>query len=190
MTKPSWLEKERLYSIIFESDTKAGKNFDIVLIVAIMLSLVVSFVESIQHIAHTYKLILEVMEFVLTFLFTIEYIARLYCSPNKREYAMSFFGVIDLLAILPPYLSVFFPGARYMLMLRSFRFIRIFRIFRLFNFINEGYILLQSIRRSLRKILVYFLFVLILVTCIGTLMFIIENGVPGSQFTDIGTSIY
>lgn len=190
MTKPSWLEKERLYSIIFESDTKAGKKFDIALIVAIMLSLVVSFIESIQHIAHTYKFILEVMEFVLTFLFTIEYIARLYCSPNKREYATSFFGVIDLLAILPPYLSAFFPGARYMLMLRSFRFIRIFRIFRLFNFINEGYILLQSIRRSLRKILVYFLFVLILVTCIGTLMFIIENGVPGSQFTDIGTSIY
>lgn len=103
---------------------------------------------------------------------------------------MSFFGVIDLLATLPPYLSFFFPNARYMILLRSFRFIRIFRIFKLFSYINEGYFLLRSLRKSFTKITVYFLFVLILVTCLGTLMFMVESGRPGTAFTDLGTSVY
>ena len=103
---------------------------------------------------------------------------------------LSFFGVIDLLATMPPYLSYFFPNARYMILLRSFRFIRIFRIFKLFNYINEGHLLLRSLRKSFTKITVYFLFVLILVTCLGTLMFMIESGRPGTAFTDLGTSVY
>ena len=137
MKKPSWLEKENLYNIIFEADTPAGKMFDIVLIIAISLSLIVSFIESVPTMARTFKTILEVLEYILTGFFTIEYIARLYCSPRPRDYALSFFGVIDLLATLPPYLSFFFPSARYMILLRSFRFIRVFRIFKLFSFLNE-----------------------------------------------------
>ena len=190
MTKPHWLEKETLYNIIFGTDTRAGRLFDITLIIAISVSIIISFIETIPSLAHTYKLVLEILEYLLTFFFTVEYIARVYCSPRPREYVLSFFGIIDLLATLPPYLGYFLPNARYMMLLRSFRFIRIFRIFRLFTFINEGYILMRSLQRSLKKIAVYFLFVLILVTCLGTLMFMVENGQPDTEFTDLGTSVY
>ncbi len=190
MKKPAWLEKERLYDIIFESDTPEGKTFDIILIVAITLSILISFIETIPSLAHTFQLALMVMEYVLTFFFTLEYIARLYCSPRPRDYALSFFGIIDLLSILPPYLSYFLPNARYMIVFRTFRFIRIFRIFKLFSFINEGYLLMRSLRKSLTKISVYFLFVLILVTCLGTLMYMVESGEPESKFTDLATSVY
>jgi len=190
MKKPAWLEKEKLYEIIFGTDTPEGRLFDIILMIAITLSILISFVETIPSLAETFQFSLEILEYVLTFFFTMEYIARIYCSPRPKEYYLSFFGVIDLLATLPPYLSYFFPHARYMLLLRSFRFIRIFRIFKLFSFINEGYFLMQSLRKSLKKIAVYFLFVLILCTCLGTLMFMVEGGLPGSAFTDLGSSVY
>ncbi len=190
MKKPAWLEKERMYEIIFEADTPAGKNFDIAVIVAIILSILISFVETVPSLASAFQLTLEVMEYILTFFFTVEYIARLYCSPRKREYALSFFGVIDLMSILPAYLSFLLPNARYMLVFRTFRLIRIFRVFKLFSFINEGYVLLRSLRKSLTKISVYFLFVLILVTCLGTLMYMVESGEPESKFTDLATSVY
>ena len=182
-------DKKRLYSIIFESDTPAGKTFDVAVIVAISVSLIVMFIESMPHVVGYYKDALETVEAILTLFFTVEYALRLWCSPSRREYATSFFGVIDLLAILPPYLTIIFPAARYMLILRAFRFIRVFRIFKLFSFINEGYLLLESIRRSRVKILVYFLFVCILVVCIGTLMYIIEGG-NDENFRDLPTSIY
>jgi voltage-gated potassium channel len=129
---------------------------------------------------------------VLTSFFTLEYILRLYCSPSRKEYALSFFGIIDLLATLPLYLSCIpmLSTTRYFFILRVFRLIRIFRVLKLFAFINEGYLLMQSIRLSLKKIAVYFLFILILVTILGTLMYMVEGGQPGTQFTDIGTSIY
>ena len=185
-------DKPRLYNIVFNSDTKAGKAFDIAVMVAITLSLIVAFIETKPQVMGRFKDVLTVMEYVLTFFFTIEYILRLYCSPRPKNYALSFFGVIDLVATLPLYLS-FIPclsSARYFFILRVFRLLRIFRVLKLFSFINEGYLLLQSIRMSLKKILVYFLFVLILVTIIGTLMFMVEGTQPGTQFTDIGTSIY
>ena len=160
--------------------------------VAIVLSLIVAFIETKPAVMGRFKDILTIMEYVLTFFFTIEYILRLYSSPRPKDYALSFFGIIDLLATLPLYLSFipYLSSARYFFILRVFRLLRIFRVLKLFAFINEGYLLLQSIRMSLRKILVYFLFVLILVTIIGTLMFMVEGGRPDSQFTDIGTSIY
>lgn len=190
MQKPEWLQKEKLYRIIFEADTPAGKTFDILLIVAISLSIIICFVETSPSLSQQFREVLEVMEYVLTFFFTLEYLTRLYCSPRPKEYAFSFFGIVDLLSTLPPYLSIFFPGARYMLLMRSFRFIRVFRVFKLFAFINEGYLLMQSLKKSLTKIAVYFLFVLILVTCLGTLMFMVEHNQPNSAFTDLGTSVY
>ena len=190
MKKPHWLEKEKLYSIMFESEKPIGRIFDIILITAISLSIVISFIETIPSLAHTFKLVLKILEYALTFFFTLEYIARVYCSPRPRDYVLSFFGVIDLLSILPPYLSYFLPNARYMILLRSFRFIRVFRIFKLFSFINEGMILMQSLKKSLNKIAVYFLFVLILDICLGTLMFMVESGRPETQFTDLATSVY
>ena len=123
MKKPQWLEKEKLYSIMFESERPAGRIFDLTLMTAISLSIIISFIETVPSLARTFQLILEILEYLLTFFFTVEYIARVYCSPKPREYVLSFFGVIDLLSILPPYLSYFLPHARYMILLRSFRFI-------------------------------------------------------------------
>ena len=182
--------RERLRKILFDDDTPIGRAFDIAVLVAIVLSLLILFVESLPTLHPTFRLVLNVLEGVLAVLFTAEYILRLYCAPSRRSYALSFWGIIDLVAVLPPYLTFFLPGARYMLMLRAVRFLRIFRIFRLFAFINEGHLLLRAVGRSLHKIAVYFLFVLVLTCVLGTLMFIIESGQPGSSFTDIGTSIY
>ena len=131
-----------------------------------------------------------VLEYVLSILFAIEYVLRVYCSPVKREYVLSFFGIIDLLATLPQLLSVFFPPLRYLSLMRTFRLFRIFRVLKLFAFLNEGFLLLESIRKSLNKILVYFMFVVMLVCMLGTIMYIVESGTPNSGFTSIPTSIY
>lgn len=190
MKRPDWLDKEKLFRIIFLADTPAGKTYDIVLILGILASIITAFVESMPSLAHPFQVALEILEYVFAVIFTFDYVARLYCTRRPMRYALSFFGIIDLISTLPPYLAFIFPGARYMLLLRSFRFIRVFRVFRLFSFLHEGYLLLESLRRSLNKILVYFLFVLILVTCIGTLMYIVEGNAPNTQFTDLGTSVY
>ena len=172
MKKPQWLEKEELYKILFEADTPKGRKFDIVLMVMISLSIVISFIETIPSLAHTFQFALEILEYIVTFFFTVEYIARIYCSPRPKDYIL------------------FLPNARYMLILRTFRFIRIFRIFKLFSLINEGYVLMYSLKKSLNKISVYFMFVLILVICLGTLMYMVESGHPDTRFTDLGTSVY
>lgn len=198
-------DKPRLWHIIFESDDKESRAFDLVVMVAIILSLACAFLESSLKVEDfswdalvnlelttigVVKMAIIVLEYLLSFLFAVEYILRVYCSPVRKDYVLSFFGIIDLLATLPQLLSVFFPTLRYMSIMRSFRLIRIFRVLKLFAFINEGYLLLQSIKQSMNKILVYFLFVLVLVTVIGTIMFIIECDEPGTAFTDIPTSIY
>ena len=136
------------------------------------------------------KAAIIVLEYVLSILFAIEYVLRVYCSPVKREYVLSFFGIIDLLATLPQLLSVFFPPLRYLSLMRTFRLFRIFRVLKLFSFITEGYLLLESIRKSLTKILVYFMFVVVLVCILGTIMYIVESGTPQTRFTSIPTSIY
>ena len=182
----------RLNNIVGNSDSRAGRVFDIVVMVAIIISLLVAFVETQPAVVGRFKDVLTVLEYVLTIFFTLEYILRIYCSSRPRNYIFSFFGIIDLPATLPLYLS-FIPclsSTRYLFILRVFRLTRIFRVLKLFAFINEGYLLMQSIRLSLRKILVYFLFVIILVIILGTLMFMVEGGQPGTQFTDLGASIY
>ena len=181
--------KRKLYDIIFESDTPAGKTFDVTLMICIVVSILITMFDSLIS-AHIGLYILVALEYLLTIFFTFEYLARLYCSPNKKAYIFSFFGLIDLISILPMYLGFFFHSARFVIVLRSVRLIRVFRIFKLFSFLNEGYMLLESIRMSLRKISVFFLFVTILVICLGTLMYMVEGGEPGSPFTDIPNSIY
>ena len=181
--------KDKLYEIIFGSDTPAGKRFDIVLMVAIVVSILITIFDS-MFVTFWPTLVLVILEYLLTAFFTFEYLARLYCSPKPKAYALSFFGVIDLISILPMYLGFFLHGARFMIVLRSFRLIRVFRIFKLFSFLQEGYLLLESIKQSFRKISVFFLFVLIIVICLGTVMYMVECDAPGTQFTDIPTSIY
>lgn len=181
--------KKKLYDIIFESDTFWGKTFDIVLIACITLSILITIFDSLVTIPWLQST-LVVLEYLFTVFFTLEYLTRLYCSPAPKAYAKSFFGIVDLLSILPMYLGIFFSNARFAIVLRSFRLIRVFRIFKLFNFLAEGNMLLRSLKQSANKIFVYFLFVVILVVSLGTLMFMVESGQPDTQFTDIPTSIY
>lgn len=185
-----WYSKKKLNEVIFGTDTPAGKWFDIILLIIIFVSIVVAIWESMPRPSATTKTVLSIIEYAVTGLFTIEYLVRIYCSPKPKDYIFSFFGIVDLLSTLPLYLSFILPGAHYLVMIRAFRLIRVFRILRLFTFINEGIIFVQSLRKSLAKILVYLLFVLILVTIIGTIEYVIENGEPGSGFTDLPSSIY
>ena len=181
--------KLKLYEIIFGSDTPMGKTFDITLMICIVVSILITIFDSL----FTNPWIvgsLVILEYLLTLFFTFEYLARLYCSPHPRDYAFSFFGIIDLVSILPMYLGWLLPGARFVIVLRSIRLIRIFRIFKLFSFLDEGYKLMESLKQSFKKIFVFFLFVLIMVICLGTIMYMVEGNQPGTQFTDIPTSIY
>lgn len=181
--------KDKLYDIIFGSETPSGKRFDIILMIAIVVSILITIFDS-MFTNYWATVALVILEYLLTAFFTFEYLARIYCSPKPRAYALSFFGLVDLISILPMYLGFFVHGARFMIVLRSFRLIRIFRIFKLFTFLQEGYLLLESIKNSLRKISVFFLFVLIIVICLGTIMYMVECDEPNTQFVDIPTSIY
>lgn len=182
--------KHKLYVIIFESDTPAGKAFDVALIICILLSILLAIVESLQGLPSWLTGPFIICEFLFTGFFTFEYLTRIYCSPHPRKYIFSFFGIVDLLATLPLYLAFFIPNARYLLVVRAFRIIRVFRVFKLFNFWIEGERLLNSLKESSKKIAVFFLFVVILVISIGTLMYMIEGNQPNSQFDNIPNSIY
>jgi len=163
--------KHKLYVIIFESDTPSGKLFDVVLIGCILASVLLVIIESLKGLPSYLTTPFVVMEYLFTAFFTFEYLTRIYCSPRPKKYIFSFFGIVDLLATLPLYIGLIFPGARYLLIIRAFRLIRVFRVFKLFNFLNEGERLLTALRESSKKIAVFFLFVVILVTSIGTLMY-------------------
>lgn len=182
--------KRKIYVIIFESDTPMGKLFDVALMLFILLSILVVVAESIQSWAAFIGPHLRILEYTFTAFFTIEYLLRLYCSPKPKQYALSFFGIVDLLATLPFYITWLFGPARYLLIIRTFRLIRVFRVFKLFNFLDEGHLLLSSLYISSRKISVFFLFVLILVISIGTLMYMVEGNQPGTSFNNIPNSIY
>ena len=182
--------KKRLYIIIFESDTREGKLFDTVLIGFIVSSILVVILDSVFRFDTYANIGFQVLEYLFTAFFTFEYLVRLYCSPNPRQYVFSFFGIVDLLSTLPLYLGFFLQGARYLLIVRSFRLIRVFRVFKLFSFLNEGNLLMQSLWISRAKIGVFFLFVLILNISIGTLMYVVEGNRPDTPFTDIPASIY
>lgn len=182
--------KRKLYVIIFESDTPAGKLFDVVLIGCILFSILLVVVESLQGLPAYLATPFVVLEYLFTAFFTFEYLTRIYCSDRPRRYIFSFFGIVDLLSTLPFYIGLLFPGARYLLIIRTFRLIRMFRVFKLFSFLNEGERLLIALRESSKKIAVFFLFIVILVTSIGTLMYMIEGTQPGTAFNNIPNSIY
>lgn len=182
--------KRRLYVIIFESNTPMGKAFDVALLWAIVLSILLVVVESMQGMPPLAKDVFTVLEYVFTFFFTLEWLCRLYCAQDRLKYIFSFFGIIDLLATLPLYLGWFFQSARYLMVMRTFRLIRVFRVFKLFSFLEEGDNLLRSMKVSFPKIMVFFLFVVVMVISLGTLMYMVEGDLPDTPFTDIPTSIY
>lgn len=180
--------KAKLNEIIFGTDTPAGKRFDVVLIILITASVVVLMLESLQALSPSYAMFLRMAEWSFTVVFTIEYMVRFYCSPRPFKYAGSFYGVVDLLSILPSYLSLIFPGANYLLIVRLLRVLRVFRVLKLFRYLSEANVLLRSMLMSRRKILIFFLSVLILSVIFGSLMYIVEG--PENGFTSIPMSIY
>jgi voltage-gated potassium channel len=178
----------RLHEVIFEADTPAGKWFDVLLILSILVSVVLVMLDSVGAIQKTYGRILLAGEWFFTILFTIEYLLRLLSVGRPFAYATSFFGVVDFLAILPTYLSIFVPGAQYFLIIRLLRVLRIFRILKLVQYLGEARLLMQALRASRRKITVFLLVVLILVTIFGSLIYLIED--PKDGYTSIPKSIY
>ena len=178
----------KLHEIIFEADTPAGKLFDVLLIVSIMASVVMVMLDSVTSIRLAYGVLLQLGEWFFTLLFTIEFILRLYCVGRPLAYATSFFGIVDLLAVVPTYLSLFFPGTQYLLVIRVLRVLRIFRVLKLVKYVGETQHLIQALLASRRKITVFLFAVLTLVIIFGSLMYLIED--PESGFTSIPRSIY
>ncbi|MCC8186667.1 MAG: ion transporter [Bacteroides sp.] len=182
--------KRKLYIIIFEADTPAGKLFDVILIACIITSVLIVMIESMENLTPQVSRLFIVLEYIFTAFFTLEYLTRIYCSPHPKKYINSFFGVIDLLSTLPLYLGFVFPAARHLVAIRAFRLIRVFRVFKLFGFLREGEMLLSAIYASMRKITVFFLFIVVLVIVMGTLMYMVEGSQPDTQFRNIPQSIY
>lgn len=180
--------RQRLYDVIFGTETPAGKRFDLILIYAIILSVVALMLDSVVSLSDRWGNILLVAEWTFTILFTIEYGVRIYCSPNRWAYIRSFYGVIDLLSILPAYISILVPGTNYLLMLRLFRVLRVFRVLKLMRYISEANLLLRSMLQARHKIFVFFIVVLVFATIFGSIMYVVEG--PQNGFTSIPKSIY
>ena len=180
--------RERLYVMIFQTDTQAGRRFDQSLLLIILASLVVVILDSIDSIHQHYAGLLQAIEWGFTLVFAIEYGLRLYCSPKPLRYAFSFYGLVDLLAIVPGILALYYSDAQYLLIIRIIRMLRIFRVLKLSPYLKQANYLLSALRGSKQKIIVFLLSVCTLVTVFGTLMYVIEG--PEHGFTSIPTGIY
>jgi len=180
--------RDRLFEVIFEADTAAGRLFDVLLILCILLSVAVVMLDSVSSIHERYGGLLYGLEWVFTILFTVEYVLRLACAPRPGRYARSFFGVIDLLAILPTYVSIIFFHTRFLAVVRVLRVLRVFRVLKLAHPLKEANLLMAALARSRRKIFVFLLVVGSLVVILGACMYIIEG--PENGFTSIPRSVY
>ncbi len=183
--------QEIIHEIIFEADTPKGKIFDIILLVFIVLSVIVVMLESVDWLNQKYITLFHVLEWIFTIFFTIEYVLRLYSVAKPLKYATSFFGIIDLLAILPSYIGLLLVSsqAQYLLSIRAMRLFRVFRIFKLTKFLRQSNIILISLRRSKEKIFVFLVFILLSVTILGSIMYFVE-GEANPAFANIPVSIY
>ena len=180
--------KQKLYDIIFKSDTPAGKLFDVALLVLILLSVLTVMLESMASLQQKYAALFRTAEWWYTIIFTLELILRIWVYPKRGQYFFSFFGIVDVLAILPTYISLIVPGTQYFMVIRVLRLLRIGRIFKLTHFLKEANMLSGALRASLPKILVFIGTVLTLVMVIGSVMYVVEGGENG--FTSIPKSIY
>ena len=180
--------RHRLYEVVFEADTPAGRAFDVALLVVILISIFTVCLESVDSIRAAHGRELRWIEWTITVLFTLEYVLRLWLVRRPIHYAWSFFGVIDLLSILPTYVSVLIPGAQSFLVIRAIRLLRVFRILKLAHFLGEASHLGRALRASSRKIVVFLMTVVTLVLIIGAIMYLIEG--PESGFTSIPMSMY
>lgn len=180
--------RHRLHTIIFEADTPAGRWFDTILMLLIVASVAVVVLDSVAVVHERNARLLLALEWGFTAIFTVEYLLRLYCVQRPLRYAASFFGVVDLLAILPTYASVVVPGAQGLLVIRVLRLLRIFRVFKLANYLDESRQLWTALQASRRKILVFLFTVLTIVLVVGALMYVVEG--PANGFTSIPMGIY
>ncbi len=183
----SW--KKRLYTIIFEHHTPGGRAFDVALFVLIVFSVIVVLLDSVESIRSQYKSLLFASEWAVTILFTIEYLLRIYCARKRLGYLVSFFGIIDLLTVLPAYVDFLMgSGAHYLMIVRVLRLLRIFRVFKLSRYLSQATVLSRALRASREKITVFLGVVLTLVILIGAIMYLVEG--PSHGFTSIPRSIY
>ncbi len=180
--------RNTLHEVIFEADTPVGKAFDVLLILCILGSVLAVVLESVHSIRTDYGQLLTEVEWIFTLLFSAEYLLRLLSVGRPVKYATSFFGVVDLLAVVPTYISLVLPGSHYLLVIRVLRILRIFRILKLVQYLSEARLLTQALRASSRKITVFLFAVLTMVIIFGSLMYVIEGEVNG--FTSIPRSIY
>ncbi|WP_020677398.1 ion transporter [Geopsychrobacter electrodiphilus] len=180
--------RSRLHEIIFEADTPAGKMFDLLLQFSILASVLIVMLDSVASIRAQYGNIFYIAEWFFTLLFTLEYVLRLYCIGHPLKYARSFFGIVDLLSVLPTYLALLLPGGQVLLSIRILRLLRIFRILKMVKFVGEAEVLLRSLRSSGRKIIVFLLAIVTLVVIFGAVMYLVEGEKNG--FTSIPRSIY
>ena len=179
---------EYLRQVIFEADTPLGKAFDLGLIVSIGLSIIVVMLDSMEDVQAQYGDWLLIAEWVFTINFSIEYLLRIICVRRPILYCRSFFGIVDLLSILPTYLSLLFPGTQYLTVIRSLRLLRIFRVLKLAKFIGDAHVITDALTASRRKIIVFLITVLTLVVILGSVMYVIEGKENG--FTSIPRGIY
>jgi voltage-gated potassium channel len=186
LSSAAW--RQRLWEIIFEADTPEGKAFDVVLLISIALSVTVVLLESIEPLNRQYGPTFLAIEWFFTILFTIEYIMRLIVVRRPMRYIFSFYGIVDVLAIIPTYLMVLLPTVHYLLVIRVLRLLRIFRVLKLGEYLTEADLLVRALAASRRKILVFLLGVMTLEIIIGALMYVVEG--PQHGFIDIPTSIY
>ena len=180
--------RTRAYQVIFEHDTRAGKTFDVVLIWLIVASVAVVMLDSVAGIRDAYGPWLRGAEWVFTVVFTAEYLVRLWCSGDAGRYARSFFGLVDLVAILPTYLSLVIPGGQALLTIRALRLLRVFRVLKLANYLSEAAVLARALRASRHKIILFLAVVLTLVVTLGSAMYLVEGAANG--FTSIPRSVY
>ena len=186
-SKKNWQTK--LYEVIYEADTPAGKLFDVILLIVILASIIFVMLESVTPFAEKHGDLLNVAEWIITILFTFEYIARIITVKQPSKYIFSFYGIIDLLSTIPKYLSLFVFGSQSLVALRALRLMRVFRILKLARFIGESTNFARALKASRAKISVFLLFVLVLCIVLGTVMYLVEGG-EGSGFTSIPRSVY
>ena len=180
--------RRELHEVVFEADTRAGRAFDLAVLWLILASILAVLLESVPAVRAAFGRELQWFEWGITILFTLEYVLRLVAVERPLAYARSFFGIVDLLAILPTYLSLFFPGAQSLLVIRSLRLLRVFRVLKLAHFVGEASLLRRALRASSRKIAVFLVTVVTLVLIIGAAMYLIEG--PERGFTSIPVSMY
>ena len=181
--------RDRLRIIIFEADTAAGRRFDVALIALILLSVLTVMLDSVPQIHAEYGQWLYVAEWTFTLLFTVEYLTRLWCIEHSWNYAKSFYGLVDLLSVLPTYISLCLPGAQFFLAIRILRVLRVFRVLRMVHYVGEAELIAQALAASRRKIIVFIASVLALMVIFGSLMYLVEGG-SNPAFASIPHSIY